>query len=142
MLQSKTILVALLSLGMNTSAVTTSNAMPHEYEDESTPLASPPELNLIYGSIPHGKDEKFNILARVDTPSHNGLPKYMLIYRHSSGTPRGYLIIRLDTNGIKILSETPENPFAKGDISDLKFSMPILAASSLYKQCLGYISAD
>ncbi len=105
-------------------------------------MVSPQELNLIYASLPHKKGEKFNVLARVDTPSHNGLPKYILLYRHSSGLPRGYLITKLDTSGVTVLSETPENPFRGGDIQDVKAPLPILVACSLYKQCLGYISAD
>lgn len=125
-----------LSLFAAVHAVSTpqSEAMPSEYEQESSFLASPQELNVFYGSIPNKKDESFVPLARAEW--QNGA-KFFLLRRSAGFRTRSYLVVRLSSAGLEIIDERFDNPFRYGDTPHIEGSLPLPVAAEIYRQVFG-----
>lgn len=123
------LLVALQLLAPHPAA-----ALPEEYEQESSFMASPQELNVFYGSIPNKKDETFVPLARAEWKNN---AKYFLLRRSAGFRSRSYLIVKLHPGGLEIIDERFDNPFRHGDTPRLKGSLPLPVAAEIYRQVFG-----
>lgn len=110
------------------------HALPSEYEKEASFLAAPPELNVIYGSIPNKKDETFVPLARVEWKNNS---KYFLLRRAAGFRSRSYLVVRVHPGGVEIIDERFDNPFRHGDTPHLGGSLPLPVAAEIYRQVFG-----
>lgn len=109
-------------------------AMPEEYEQEASFLASAPELNNMYGSIPNKKDETFVPLARVAWKNNS---KYLLVRRAAGFRTRSYLVVKLSPSGVEIIDESFDNQFRHGDTPSLKGELPMAVAYEIYRQAFG-----
>lgn len=112
-------------------------ALPSDYEQEATPLVSPQELNLIYGSLPQKKGDNFQVLGKHDYKTETGLPKHFLLHQHNGGKTEKYLIVRLDVSGVTVIDESYDNPFRRGTVPQFKKELPLTVACALQSQCFG-----
>lgn len=129
--------IALVSTAAFWLCAPQSPATPEEYAAEETPTVSAQELNLIYGSLPHKKDENFSVLAKTGAGTESGLPKYYLLHRHSFGKTRAYLVVKVDTKGLYLVDERFDNPFRSGNVPSFQKPVPMPVAAALYRQCFG-----
>lgn len=111
-------------------------AMPSEYLDEATELASPEELNLLYLSIPHRRGvDKFKIHSSY---RKNDTTKYFILSRPHRHAPQKtmYLLASTSPQGCFIHSESEKIPFDKGMVPDMNLTMPLEDMFMLYKSSL------